>query len=40
MHAGGTPIIDAPNGFWIIAGSMAIVGIIISLFVARKRWLA
>lgn len=39
MHALGAPLEQNPNAFWIITGSMAIVGVGITLFLARKRWI-
>lgn len=39
MHAGGTPIIDDPNGFWIIMTIMAATVFVMTLYFARKRWL-
>lgn len=40
MHALGAPFEHDPNAFWIITGTMLGVGVLITLFVARKRWLA
>ncbi len=40
MHALGTPLEQNPNAFWIITGTMVTIGLLVSLFVARKRWLA
>jgi magnesium transporter len=39
MHALGTPLEQNPNAFWIIGGTMFVVGISITLFLRRKRWL-
>lgn len=39
MHALGTPLEQNPNAFWIILGAMAVVGICITLFIAKKRWI-
>lgn len=39
MRTAGTPIIDSPNSFWIVLGVMAALGLSLTLFVARKRWL-
>jgi len=39
MHAPGTPFETDPNGFWIITGAMLVVGALLTLFLARKRWL-
>lgn len=39
MHALGTPLENNPDAFWIITGTMFVVGLIITLFVARKRWI-
>lgn len=33
------PFVDDPNGFWIILGLMFAVGVLLTLFVVRKRWL-
>lgn len=40
MHALGDPLEKNPNEFWIVTGAMLAIGFLISLFVARKRWLA
>lgn len=39
MHALGAPLEQNTNAFWIITGSMLAVGIVITIFVAKKRWL-
>jgi magnesium transporter len=39
MHALGDPLDQNPNAFWIITGSMFTIGVIITAFLARKRWL-
>ncbi|MDP1689762.1 MAG: CorA family divalent cation transporter [bacterium] len=39
MHAPGTPLEQNPNAFWIITSSMLIIGALITIFVAKKRWL-
>lgn len=39
IHAGGTPIIDNPNGFWIIVALMVAATLIMAVYFARKRWL-
>ncbi len=39
MHALGTPLEQNPNAFWIISGSMLAIGLCITLFLARKRWI-
>lgn len=39
IHALGTPLEQNPNAFWIITGSMLIIGILITFFLARKRWI-
>lgn len=39
MHALGAPLEQNQNAFWIITGSMLVVGIFITIFVAKKRWL-
>ena len=39
MHVLGTPLNGNPNAFWIIVGSMTLIGILITFFLARKRWI-
>ncbi len=39
MHALGAPLEQNPDAFWIITGSMFVIGVCITLFVAKKRWL-
>jgi magnesium transporter len=39
MHVLGTPLDNNPNGFWIIVGSMIGIGAVITLFLAKKRWI-
>jgi magnesium transporter len=39
MHVLGTPLENHPDAFWIITGTMAMVGLIITLFLAKKRWI-
>lgn len=39
MHAPGTPLENNPNAFWIIGGAMISIGIGITMFLARKRWI-
>jgi len=39
MHSLGAPLAQNPNEFWIIIGSMVVVGIITTLFLAKKRWI-
>jgi magnesium transporter len=39
MHALGAPLAANPNEFWIIVGSMATIGLCITLFLARKKWI-
>lgn len=39
IHAGGTPLIDHPNLFWILIGIMGTVALLMTLFFVRKRWL-
>jgi Mg2+ and Co2+ transporter CorA len=39
MHEKGTPLENNPNAFWIILGTMLVVGILITIFSARKRWI-
>lgn len=39
MHVLGTPLGQDPNAFWIITGSMFIIGVVITFFLARKRWI-
>lgn len=40
MHALGTPLEENPNAFWIITGSMLLIGVCVTLFSAKKRWLS
>jgi len=35
----GMPLEQNPNGFWIIVGAMAVLGIVITYFLAKKRWI-
>ncbi|MCX6787317.1 MAG: CorA family divalent cation transporter [Candidatus Kaiserbacteria bacterium] len=39
MGALGTPLKQNPHAFWIIIGSMFTLGMVITLFLARKRWI-
>lgn len=39
MRTEGTPFIDSPNSFWIVVGAIAVLGLSLTLFVARKRWI-
>ncbi len=39
MHALGTPLEKNPNAFWIIMAAMVAVGIVVTAYVARKRWI-
>jgi magnesium transporter len=39
MHSLGDPLEQNPNAFWIITSSMAALGAVITLFLARKRWI-
>lgn len=39
MRANDTPIIDNPNGFWIITGSMAAAIVLMLILFKKKRWL-
>lgn len=39
MHAPGTPLEQNPDAFWIILASMAFVGICVTLFLSRKKWI-
>lgn len=39
MHALGAPLEKNPDAFWIITGIMLAIGLLISLFVSRKKWL-
>jgi magnesium/cobalt transport protein CorA len=39
MHAPGTPLEQDPHAFWLIIGTMGIIGIIITIFLAKKRWI-
>jgi len=38
MGALGTPFMQDPNAFWIIVGSMFLVGMCMTLLLARKKW--
>jgi magnesium transporter len=40
MGALGTPLRQEPNAFWFIIGAMAVVGVTMTLLLARKRWLS
>ncbi|MFA5744820.1 MAG: magnesium transporter CorA family protein [Candidatus Paceibacterota bacterium] len=35
----GTPLQQEPNAFWIITGSMFALGMLLTLFLAKKRWI-
>lgn len=39
MHAGGAPLEQSPYAFWIITASMLAIGMGITLFLAKKRWI-
>lgn len=39
MKATDMPFVNDPNGFWIILGLMFGVAVLLTLFVAKKRWL-
>lgn len=39
MHAMGTPLESNPNAFWIILAAMLVTGVIMGIFLIRKRWL-
>ncbi|NNM84131.1 hypothetical protein HKL94_02870 [Candidatus Parcubacteria bacterium] len=39
MHAPGTPLVQDPNAFWIIMGGMTVISILITIFLAKKRWI-
>ena len=39
VHAGGTPLIGDPVGFWMISGIMGFVAVLMLLVFKRKRWL-
>ena len=39
MHALGDPLEQMPNAFWIIIGSMFALGALITLILAKKRWI-
>lgn len=39
IHAQGTPIIDGPNGFWIIVGLMALAAISMFSLFKYKKWI-
>jgi magnesium/cobalt transport protein CorA len=39
MHVLGTPLAANPDAFWIIVGSMTFLSILITIFLARKRWI-
>ncbi|MCX6786721.1 MAG: CorA family divalent cation transporter [Candidatus Kaiserbacteria bacterium] len=39
MRVLGTPLEQNPNAFWIITGSMFAIGMLITFFLARKRWI-
>lgn len=39
MRANDMPLVDEPNGFYIITGIMAIVGLSIVFIFSRKKWL-
>ena len=39
MGALGTPLAQNPNAFWIIVGGMAFLGVLITSFLVKKRWI-
>lgn len=39
MRTEGMPLIDSPNAFWIVLGGMAIIGLVLTTFFIRRRWL-
>ncbi len=39
IRAGGVPLEDNPNGFWLISGGMAAAVIVMLVFFKKKRWL-
>jgi len=39
MKARDMPFVDEPNGFWIILGFMFVVALLLTFFVAKKRWI-
>lgn len=39
MRTEGMPLVDSPHAFWIVLGIMAVVGLLMTLFFVRKRWL-
>ena len=39
MHAPGTPLEHHPDAFWLIIGTMAIIGALITVFLIKKRWI-
>jgi magnesium transporter len=39
MRAEDMPLVDQPNGFWIITSIMAVVGLSIVFIFSRKKWL-
>lgn len=39
MHALGAPLEQNQNAFWIIVASMLAIGVLITFFLARKKWI-
>lgn len=39
MRTEGMPLIDSPSSFWQIVGVMAIIGLVLTFFAARKKWI-
>lgn len=39
IHAADTPFVDDPNAFWVILGLMFVIAVLLTLFVAKKRWI-
>lgn len=39
MRTEGMPVIDSPDAFWIVLGGMGIVGLVLTAFFVRKRWI-
>lgn len=38
IGAGGTPFVDRPEGFWIIASGLATIGVVMFAFFKFRRW--
>jgi magnesium transporter len=39
MHAGGTPIVDGPDGFWVILSLLSAAAILMFTFFRYKKWI-